>query len=170
MPGPVYYMNEGNDTLLGAASVFAMTVVGGNDSLDGHDDLFTGAGNDLVFGNGGNDEINAGDGANTVVAGYGTDNVLGGGAGDLIFGNESNEPSTAAAVRAATRCSPAWATTRCSPAAAATPSRQRRQRHAARLSQVDTISGGSGSDLFVYRQAEEDGDDVVGGWSSSSPT
>jgi Ca2+-binding RTX toxin-like protein len=161
---PFYYMNEGNDTLLGAASVFAMTVVGGNDSLDGNDDLYTGSGNDLVFGNGGNDEINAGNGANTVVGGYGTDNVLGGGGGDLILGNESNDTiNGGGGTGNDTVFAGLGDDTVFTGGGRDTIAGNEGNDTIRGYRNVDTISGGSGSDVFVYRQSEEDGDNAAAG-------
>ena len=47
---PLYFMNEGNDTVDGGTSTCAMTVMGGNDSADGSDSIWSGSGADIIFG------------------------------------------------------------------------------------------------------------------------
>src|SRR5262245_4432670 len=84
--------NAGSDIIVFAAASGNLTVVGGDDSSDGLDVIFTGSGRDLIFGNGGNDIINSGTGGDTVVGGFGDDVVNGVSPGnDLTFGNEGND-------------------------------------------------------------------------------
>jgi hypothetical protein len=85
----VLFGNQGGDTINGAGG--DDTIVGGNDSLDGADLLFGGAGNDLMLGNGGNDTMLGGDGTDTMVGGYGTDILYGNQGNDLILGNQGND-------------------------------------------------------------------------------
>ena len=84
--------NEGSDAVDISAASSAQTIVGGNDSSDGADTIFTGTGSDLIYGNGGNDTINAGVGNNTIIGGFGNDSLYTPGDGnDLVFGNQGND-------------------------------------------------------------------------------
>jgi Ca2+-binding RTX toxin-like protein len=85
--------NEGADTINVDASTNAQTVLGGNDSADGNDSIWTGSGADLVFGHGGNDSLFAGNGNDTYVGGFGNDDILDPltGGNDLVFANEGND-------------------------------------------------------------------------------
>jgi Ca2+-binding RTX toxin-like protein len=71
----------------------ALTIVGGNDSNDGPDELAAGLGPDLIFGNGGDDGLfGGGGGPDTMVGGFGHDAIFSGeGANNLVFGNQGND-------------------------------------------------------------------------------
>jgi Ca2+-binding RTX toxin-like protein len=99
---PLYYLEEGADTLAGGGATGGMTVHGGNDSWDGNDSIVTGSGDDLVYGKGGSDTIVANEGANTVMGGGGlvligiipvdgSDSIVTGSGADLIYGNGGND-------------------------------------------------------------------------------
>ena len=162
---PLFFGNEGNDTVI-ATTATAATVVGGQNSADGNDTILTGAGADLVFGNGGNDTINVANGANTVVGGFGNDTITAGTAADLVFANESNDTVSAGdgnntvfggqgndsiLGRRRSRHDPG----------------QRGQRHDPGRRRggisIDTISGGSGNDVFAYSDGGGDGNNAIGG-------
>jgi Ca2+-binding RTX toxin-like protein len=82
----------GADTIFVAGSSAAQTIVGGNDSSDGNDLMFSGTGADLVFGNGGNDSLGNFGGGDTFVGGFGNDCMQIAAAGTLLFfGNEGND-------------------------------------------------------------------------------
>ena len=164
--------NEGNDTVDAVTNTGGLTVVGGNDSADGSDSIFTGVGADLLFGNGGNDTISVGLGNDTAVAGFGNDCVLDVGAGgnNLYFGNEGNDTLASVA-------SPGQNTVfgglgndsiRMSQDAGLATNTDSLQGNEGNDSiqgsdAVDTISGGSGNDLFVYPSAVHDGNNAAGG-------
>jgi Ca2+-binding RTX toxin-like protein len=99
---PLFYLEEGADTLAGEAATGAMTVHGGNDSFDGNDSIVTGSGADFVYGNGGNDTILAHEGANTVMGDGGlaeigiikidgNDSIVTGSGADLVYGDGGND-------------------------------------------------------------------------------
>src|SRR5262245_9012779 len=65
--------NSGADTILLFNASGNLTIVGGDDSSDGADSIYSGSGRDLIFGNGGNDGIDS-------------DAIGGAGAGDTVVG------------------------------------------------------------------------------------
>ena len=89
----VLYGNEGADTIWSANATAPQTVLGGNDSADGSDSIYTGVGADLVFGNGGNDTIRTTGGADTMIGGVGNDSFYDNGttSSQLAWGNEGND-------------------------------------------------------------------------------
>jgi Ca2+-binding RTX toxin-like protein len=90
----VVFGNEGADNISGGFATAAQTIVGGNNSADGPDNILSGTGADLVFGNGGDDAIRDDRGNNTVVGGFGNDCLWtssSGSGNDLIFGNQGND-------------------------------------------------------------------------------
>jgi Ca2+-binding RTX toxin-like protein len=83
---------DGADTIFVTNASAAQTIVGGNDSSDGNDFMFSGTGADLVFGNGGNDTLANPGGNDTFVGGFGNDFVQLIAAGSLLyFGNQGND-------------------------------------------------------------------------------
>jgi Ca2+-binding RTX toxin-like protein len=90
--GPLLlFGDEGSDTIAVSNASGAQTVVGGHDSSDGGDLIFTGTGADLLFGNGGNDTMSAATGNDTFIGGFGNDQFADNGGANLIFGNEGND-------------------------------------------------------------------------------
>jgi Ca2+-binding RTX toxin-like protein len=87
----VLFGNEGADTVDTAASTNSQTIIGGDDSNDGPDSLFTGSAGDWVFGNGGNDTLDTLGGSDTVVSGFGNDSAATGGGNELWWGNQGND-------------------------------------------------------------------------------
>ena len=159
--------NEGNDTIDAHETDFAITVVGGNNSADGDDLIESGFGVDLAFGNGGDDTLLAAYGDDTVVAGAGDDLASLDSGNNLAFGNEGNDTLFSAVPGQSTvfggmgdnsirmNGSPGANRDLLQGNEGNDTIRGRRD--------VDTISGGSGSDVFAYSQAEDDGDNAAGG-------
>ena len=164
--GGIYFLNEGNDYLETTPVVAPVTVVGGNDSADGNDTLIVGGNGHIVFGNGGADIINIGNGAITGIGGQGNDCIFGGGGTFLVFGNEGND------------------TLGFGPAGALTifggQGNDSLFGHAGRDTlqgnegndsirgdggsiSIDTISGGTGNDVFRYTTSGDDGNNAGGG-------
>jgi Ca2+-binding RTX toxin-like protein len=90
----VLFGSDGGDTVNTLAASSGQTIVGGNDSSDGADSIFTGTGADLVYGNGGNDTIFSLSGADTFIGGFGNDslfenNIPNG--NQVIFANQGND-------------------------------------------------------------------------------
>src|SRR5262245_32603792 len=87
------YGNAGADTVIVTSSA-ALTVVGGDDALDGNDWLQVsspgGFGN-YLSGAGGNDTLWGGIGNDTCVGGSGDDSILASDGNDLVIGNEGND-------------------------------------------------------------------------------
>jgi Ca2+-binding RTX toxin-like protein len=81
---------EGRDEFEVLNTTVSHTILGGNDSNDDADLIYSASGSDLVFGNGGNDTVIDAGGNNTVIGGFGSDLIKEGGGGfaDLVFGNE----------------------------------------------------------------------------------
>jgi Ca2+-binding RTX toxin-like protein len=163
---PVWFGNEGADTMDGGFGTDAATLVGGQDSADGADSLVSGTGADFVFGNGGNDTITAGAGANTVVGGFGTDSIVTLVAADLIFANENND-TVSAGDGANTVFGGLGNDTILGGAGRETiqgnENNDTIRGDAAAGISIDTISGGSGNDVFAYADAGGDGDNATGG-------
>ncbi len=160
----LYFLNEGNDTVAGGMATAALTIVGGNDSADGSDSIFTGTGADLVFGNGGNDTIRDVGGGNTLIGGVGNDSLqcttdgtdlifanegddtVGSASGqDTVFGGQGNDQITGGfdggqLLMGNEGNDTLWG-----------------------LMGIDTLSGGSGADVFRYFDADEDGNNSPGG-------
>jgi Ca2+-binding RTX toxin-like protein len=87
----VMFGNFGSDTIRAAGSR-PVTIVGGDGSSDGHDDLTGSFASDLVFGNGGNDTISGFNGNDTMIGGQGNDSIFAAGSGnDLVFANEGHD-------------------------------------------------------------------------------
>jgi Ca2+-binding RTX toxin-like protein len=155
---PLYFLNEGADTVGGAAATGAMIVVGGNDSNDGSDSLFVGTGADLVFGNGGNDTIRDHGGNNTLIGGAGNDSVQCTTAGtDLIFANEGDDT-----VGSASGQDTVFGGIGNDQIAGGADGGQLLLGNEGNdtldgLLGIDTISGGSGADVFRYFNADYDG-------------
>ena len=160
----LYFGNEGNDTI-GAAGATAATIVGGNNSADGTDSIISGTGADFIFGNGGADTVFSDVGADTLVGGFGNDTIDAGGGNDLVFANEGNDTVATFTAGAKTvfggqgndsiRMRPAPGATPCRATRATTPS--------GAMPNIDTISGGSGNDVFAYSAASDDGNNAEGG-------
>jgi Ca2+-binding RTX toxin-like protein len=160
-------MNEGADTVDGTTNTSAMTVVGGNDSADGSDSIFTGAGADLLFGNGGNDTLFARTGANTIVAGFGNDLTDSDGGSSLQFGNEGNDSLTTFDTSNNTVFGGLGNDSIRMTVNGGRDTLQGNEGNdtIAGNAAIDTISGGSGNDVFSYAEfgAGADGDNAAGG-------
>jgi Ca2+-binding RTX toxin-like protein len=160
---PVYYMNEGNDTFVGE-SVFPMTVVGGNDSADGSDYIYTKGATNLVFGNGGNDIIEAGVGADTVVGGFGADIIFAGQGDNVIFGNESNDTILGSSDPGDDTVFAGQGDDTVNTGSDHDMINGNEGNDTIDgYSGSDTISGGSGADVFLYDDSRHDGDHAAGG-------
>ena len=89
--------NEGSDTIYVIHSTGPLTILGGNDSADGNDLIYTSDAADVVFGNGGNDTVVTSAGNDTMVAGFGDDYIAQSPSGfgtELVFANEGNDTIT----------------------------------------------------------------------------
>jgi Ca2+-binding RTX toxin-like protein len=171
---PVLFGNEGGDTL--AANGGTPTLVGGNDSADGND-LLIGAGTVTAFalGNGGNDTFNIGStGGVTEVGGFGNDCMFFGNGAEhsLLFGNEGNDVIEAfAGLTGATTVFAGQGNDSVITAAGrdtiqGNEGNDTIQGDAAGGISIDTISGGTGNDVFAYLGAlngGQDGNNAVGG-------
>jgi Ca2+-binding RTX toxin-like protein len=162
---PLYFLNEGNDTFDGDTATGAMTVVGGNDALDGNDSILTGNGADIVYGNGGNDTIRSNEGGDTVIGGVGSDSLQAtGNWTDLIFANEGDDT-----VQAASGSDTVFAGQGNDQVSGGATGGQLLQGNEGNdtiigLLGIDTLSGGSGADVFYYFSgAADDGDNANAG-------
>jgi Ca2+-binding RTX toxin-like protein len=163
----LYFLNEGNDTLIfSGPNQLGITVQGGNDSADGNDSILTGAGADVVLGNGGADSIFGGNGNNVLVGGFGADCVAGGNDADFLFGNQDNDTidmgngEGADTVFAGQGNDSILAT---SGLGRATILGNEGNDSFFAAGGADTIAGGAGSDLFRYSNPNDDGDGAAGG-------
>ena len=149
--------NEGNDvfTVFGPGS----TLVGGNDSADGDDNISAIGGTSIVFGNGGNDIIGA-SGNSTVIGGFGNDNI---GADRLIFANEGNDTITTTSAAANTVFGGLGNDTVLGNTGAETFQGNENNDTIRGGLGIDTISGGTGNDVFAYTNEDEDGNNAAGG-------
>ena len=82
---------DGGDVISVGLTTANQTIVGGNDSNDGADNLSSGSGADLVFGNGGDDILLPGLGNDTTVGGFGIDTISDAGGSNFAFGNQGND-------------------------------------------------------------------------------
>ncbi len=162
---PLYFLNEGADTVEGSTATGAMIVVGGNDSNDGSDSILTGSGADLVYGNGGNDTIRANDGGDTVIGGVGNDSLqCTNNSTDLIFANEGDDT-----VGSASGSDTVFAGQGNDQVTGGATGGQLLQGNEGNdtligLLGIDTLSGGSGADVFYYfTGAADDGNNANGG-------
>ena len=166
---PQLFGNEGADTI-DASSAVAATIVGGNDSADGAESIVdnqAGANSFFAFGNGGGDTFDFDVAAATVVGGQGADSVNGDiSSQGLFFLNEGNDtldigtPGT----QSLTIFGGLGNDT-----IFADDGRDSIQGNEGNDTlrgddEIDTISGGSGNDVFYYyADADDDGDNAVGG-------
>ncbi len=161
---PLYFLNEGADTVGGAIATGAMTIVGGNNFADGNNSIFVGTGADLVFGNGGNDTIRDHGGNNTLIGGAGSDSVQCTTAGtDLIFANEGDDT-----VGSASGQDTVFGGIGNDQITGGADGGQLLLGNEGNdtitgLLGIDTLTGGSGADVFRYSSGAEDGDNAVGG-------
>jgi hypothetical protein len=89
--GPMQlFGGDGADTIRGFGTA-DLTIVGGNDSNDGADEISSGRGNDAIFGNGGNDSVLDEGGSNTIVLGFGNDSLLVSTGSTFAFGNQGSD-------------------------------------------------------------------------------
>ena len=162
--------NEGADSIDASfATRSAVTIVGGIDSADGSDALVGSVGADLIFGNGGNDTIVAenvvNSAADTVIAGFGNDCVDAVGGNNLVFGNEGNDTIHTGAPGNNTVFGGLGNNSIRTTTLGGRDSLQGNEGNDTIRGNVDidTISGGSGNDVFAYSGASDDGDNATGG-------
>jgi Ca2+-binding RTX toxin-like protein len=171
--------NEGADTIVinddGVNSAGNVTILGGNGSADGGDQIYSRNGSDLIFGNGGADSIYtdagsvSGSGHDTVVGGFGNDFVFEIGGNNLHFANEGDDTLVWGGDEAGGENTVFGgqgndSIRMDSVSAAADLLHGNEGNDTCRgLSDADTISGGSGSDVFLYASADEDGNKVAAG-------
>jgi Ca2+-binding RTX toxin-like protein len=164
---PLLFGNEGADTIVTVGGT--ATVVGGQNSADGNDSILTGVNSDLIFGNGGNDTLDGGGGAgsDTFIGGFGNDSIFqpGGTGNDLVFGNEGNDsidvwPGNDTVFAGLGNDTVVGGDGRES--IQGNEGNDTLQGDAFQIS-IDTISGGSGNDVFAYADGGGDGDNAGAG-------
>jgi Ca2+-binding RTX toxin-like protein len=167
---PMWFGNEGADTVDGSLATGARTVVGGNDSADGSDSIFTGAGADFILGNGGNDTVDVNAGNDTAVGGFGNDSIRDGSAGNnLMFGNEGNDTLATVGASGTNTAFGGLGNDSIRMTDVANPanrdSLQGNEGNDTIIGNdaIDTISGGTGNDVFAYDNSNDDGDNATGG-------
>jgi Ca2+-binding RTX toxin-like protein len=167
---PLVFGNEGNDTVDATANTGGLTVVGGNDSADGADSIFTGSGSDFILGNGGNDTVVVAAGNDTAVGGFGADSILDGTSGNnLMFGNEGNDTLAAVGANGTDTVFGGLGddsirmTDNANAANRDTLQGNEGNDTINGNDAIDTISGGTGNDVFTYDNARDDGNNAVGG-------
>lgn len=126
----VVFAGGNNDTVFGDNGNDVIYGESGRDILyggDGNDVLDGGKGNDRLFGDSGNDLLDGGDGNDRLNAEDGDDVIVGGKGNDGIFGGRGNDTISGVAI-----------------------SKSDRGRN-----EIDTLRGGSGSDLFQLGDADD---------------
>ena len=167
---PLLFGNEGNDTIDTRSAVSA-TVVGGNNSADGDDSIIDGVNTALIFGNGGNDTVDNGLGNDTAIGEFGNDciNDSGGTGNNLIFLNEGNDTYAAVGQDGTNTVfgglgNNSIRTTSDALAGNRDSIQGNEGNDTIRgIDAIDTISGGSGNDVFAYNAAADDGNNAAGG-------
>ncbi len=162
----LYFGNEGNDTVVvNSAGPQTVTVVGGNDSADGGDSIFSTNESDVLFGNGGADTIDGSGGNNTIIGGFDGDLIplSTGGSADFIFGNEGNDTITTGPDGPDTVFAGQGNDTVVAGSGRDTLLGNEGNDTIRGNLGIDTISGGAGADVFGYATGSDDGDNVAGG-------
>jgi Ca2+-binding RTX toxin-like protein len=161
----LFHGNEGADTIIAFES--GSTIVGGNDSADGNDSITANA-LSTIFGNGGADTISGDQGANTVIGGYDGDSIISGSGADLVFANEGNDTVDFGAGNNTVfggQGDDFLANVFYLPYTGnnTIQGNEGDDTIVNHFSNVDTISGGSGNDVFMYESPIEDGDNAAAG-------
>ena len=164
----LFFGNEGGDTLdTSLSSVSTATIVGGNDSADGADSVVFVGNNLFFFGNGGDDTITgmSSGGAGTLVGGHGADLILLPNPalnGSLFFGNEDNDTIFAYVNNATIFGGLGNDSITTGPSGTLLHGNEGNDTIVG--TGLDTISGGSGNDVFMYQNGGvDDGNNAAGG-------
>ncbi len=160
-----YFGNEGADTIsLGGGG--NLTILGGNDSADGNDLLFSEGGADFIFGNGGADTVVSGAGDDTVVGGFNDDIVNDASGSNIFFGNEGGDTlavNTGAGTNTMFGGLGNDSIRMSGIGGADTLQGNEGNDTIFGYAGIDTVAGGSGRDVFVYSVASDDGQNAANG-------
>jgi Ca2+-binding RTX toxin-like protein len=152
----LFFGNEGADSI--GVSRPNSTVVGGNDSADGSDSITSLGGRSFLLGNGGADTILtgvlSGNQSDTVVGGFGNDSIF---ADGLIFGNEGNDTVRIGGSGTHT----VFGGQGNDSLDGANILQGDEGNDTIHTIGINTITGGSGNDVFFYFGAAEDGNNAA---------